>query len=419
MRKTALVLLLCLLAGLLSGCGSIYRADYYHETDVSFPAPPQGETVPAGKVTVADGNELRAELLDMVYAGQSERRIAFDTEYAGDPRADLEAACGTMHREDALWAYCVQNARFEISHIVTHDEADVHIDYAESALPVGEVLQLNYAAGLEKILHAAMESDSRRLVILIGNSRYSADTMNDLVSTVYRADPACAAVAPLADVYMYSGAGRQRLYDIELDYRMDDETLRERRAELSAFDSEALLGADRSDGMRALALAAYLSENCELTALSGHNSAWDALIAGQADSEGLALAYVLLCSQQNIPCQIVEGLRQRQEHFWNIIELDGQHYHVDLTACIRDGIGSGFLLNDESMWTLYRWDTSSYAICAGGLDYWTLTGQERAPAPQPAETPAPTEEPEQSAPPTEEPAETPLPSEAPEPSPEP
>ena len=66
MRKTALVLLLCLLAGLLSGCGSIYRADYYHETDVSFPAPPQGETVPAGKVTVADGNELRAELLDMV-----------------------------------------------------------------------------------------------------------------------------------------------------------------------------------------------------------------------------------------------------------------------------------------------------------------------------------------------------------------
>ena len=410
MRKTALVLLLCLLAGLLSGCGNIYRADYYHETDVDFPEPPQGDASPAGTVTAANADQLRAELLAMVYAGQSEGRISFDSAYAGDPRADLEAACGTMHREDALWAYCVQNARFEISHIVTHDEADLHIDYAESALPVAEVLQLNYAAGLEKILRSAMESDSRRLVILIGNSRYSADAMDDLVSAVYRADPACAAVAPQADVYMYSGAGRQRLYDIELDYRLDDETLHQRRAELAAFDSEALLGADRSSGMRALALARYLTENCALTALGGHNSAWDALIAGQADSEGLALAYVLLCSQQNIPCQIVQGQRQRQEHFWNIIELEGEHYHVDLTACIRDGIESGFLLNDESMWTGYRWDTSSYAICSGSLDYWTLTGLERRTEP---------EAPEESAPPEEEAPETPTPSEEPAESPEP
>ena len=418
MRKTALVLLLCLLAGLLSGCGSVYKADYYHETDYAFPEQPQGGSSPQDKVTVSDEAALRRELLDMVYAGQSERRIAFDPSYKGDPRADLEAACGTMHREDALWAYCVQNARYELSHIVTHDEAEVWIEYAASALPAAEVLQLNYAAGLEKILRAAMESDSRRLVILIGNSRYSADMMADLVSAVYRADPACAAVEPRADVYMYSGAGRQRLYDIELDYRLDDETLRRRRTELAAFDSDALLGAERSEGMRALALAQYLTGSCELTSLSGHNSAWDALIAGQADSEGLALAYVLLCGEQGIPCQLVQGQRQRQEHYWNIIELDGQNYHVDLSACIRDGIENGFLLNDESMWTGYRWDTSSYAICAGGLDYWTLTGQERQ-APQPEETPEPTGEPEEPAAPTEEPAESPEPSEEPAESPEP
>lgn len=419
MRKTALILLLCLLAGLLSGCGSVYKADYYHETDYAFPEQPQGDPSPQDKVTVADEAALRRELLDMVYAGQSERRIAFDPAYEGDPRADLEAACGTMHREDALWAYCVQNARYELSHIVTHDEAEVWIEYAASALPVGEVLQLNYAAGLEKTLHAALESDSRRLVILIGNSRYSADMMADLVSAVYRADPACAAAEPKADVYMYSGAGRQRLYDIELDYRLDDEALRQRREELAAFDSKALLGVDRSDGMRALALAQYLTKNCELTANSGHNSAWDALIAGQADSEGLALAYVLLCSEQKIPCQLVQGQRQRQEHFWNIIELGGQHYHVDLSACIGGGIETGFLLNDESMWTGYRWDTSSYVICAGNLDYWTLTGLERRPPEEPDEEPEPGGEPEEPAEPTEEPAESPAPDEEPAESPEP
>ena len=30
---------------------------------------------------------------------------------------------------------------------------------------------------------------------------------------------------------------------------------------------------------------------------------------------------------------------------------------------------SGFLQRDESMWTYYRWDISSYPPCNGSLDY--------------------------------------------------
>lgn len=415
MRKTGLVLLLCLLAGLLGGCGRVYQADYYHESDYPLPGEKQESPSQSEKLTVKNYAELRQALLDMVYAGESERSIAFDSDYEGNSRADLEAACGTMHREDALWAYCVQNARYEVSRIVTHDEALLHVEYAASALPVSEVLQLNYAANLEKLLREAMESDARHLVILIGNSRYSADAMADLVSAVYRADPACAAAEPAADVYMYSGAGRQRLYDIELDYGLEDEVLQRRREELAAFDSGALLGDNLSDGMRALALAQFFVENCELSPLSSRGSAWDAMIGRKANPEGLALAYVQLCREQNIPCVIVSGQYQWREHFWNIIELGGQHYHVDLAACIRDGIENGFLLNDESMWAEYRWDTSSYAICAGPLDYWTLTGLQREPfLPPPVETQAPP--PESEAPAiTTQPEETPKPEASPEP----
>lgn len=430
MKKTALILALCLLAGILGGCGRVFQADYYHETDyvLAEPQPPQ-DAETGEKVTVADRASLKKELLDMVYAGQTERRIAFDPAYSGDSREDLDAVCGTMHREDALWAYCVQNARYEVSHIVTRDEADVHIEYSASALPAGEILRLNYAAGLENILRSAMRSDSRRLVILIGNSTTSADGMSDLVRKVYRADPACAAAEPSADVYMYSGTGRQRLYDIELDYGIDDEELQSRREAIAAIDSSAMLGENRSTGMRALALAEAICSGCELTASLSANTAWDALVGGRSDSEGLALAYVLLCRQQGIGCQIVYGQREWRDHCWNIIELDGEHYHVDLSACIEEGIPAGFLLNDESMWAAYRWDTSAYELCAGSLDYWSLTGTEpetvpiaappveteipgepenpeETPAPgEPEETPAPeeTELPEESPAPTEEP----------------
>ncbi len=413
MRRIALVLLLALLLSLLSGCGRIFQADYYHETDYELPEQ-QEKPEPRDKVTVADRAALKRELLDMVYAGQSERRISFDPGYVGDSREDLEDACGTMHREDALWAYCVQNARFEISHIVTRDEADVHIDYAASALPVDAVLQLNYAAGLEKILREAMHSDSRRLVILIGNSTYSADAMAELVRKVYRADPGCAVVEPSADVYMYSGAGRQRLYDVELDYRLDDEELLSRREALDAVDSNSLLGEDRGAGMRALALAQALIEGCELSSLKSFNTAWDALVGGKADSEGLALAYVLLCRQQSLSCRIVYGQQNGRDHCWNIIELDGQHYHVDLSACRKQGIEHGFLLNDESMWAAYRWDTSSYELCAGTLNYWTLTGLEPEPSPEPSLPPELSGEPPEPGV-SPEPGETPEPGESPEP----
>lgn len=428
MKKRALALLLALLMGLLCGCGSPFAGSYYHETDSSLPAPQQDVPEKDERVTVRNAAELKAELLAMVYEGASEGRIAFDPAYEGDSREDLDAACGTMHREDALWAYCVQNTHFEISHIVTHDEADVHIEYAPSALPVSDIMKLNYAVGLDRIFRIAMENDSRRLVILIGNSSYSADTMAALVSRVYRNNPACSVTEPAADVYMYSGNGRQRLYDIELDYGMNDEDLRQRREELNGFDSGALLSEDRRDGMRALDLARYFVENCELTGLSSRNTAWDALIGGKADSEGLALAYVLLCRQQNVSCQIVYGQYQWRDHCWNIITVDGQHYHVDLSACIRNGIENGFLLNDESMWAEYRWDTSSYDICSGPLDYWLLTGEERVPTllipvetdeptetEPPEETPAPTGEPTEPPEETEPPGETEPPEETPAP----
>lgn len=416
MKRAALCLTLLFAAVLLGGCSSLLAGDYYHETDYYVAA--QDDKPAQGSVTVKNAEELKKELLGMVYAAKSEGVIAFDPAYAGDIRADLEDACGTMHREDALWAYCVRSAHYEISHIVTHDEASVFVEYAESTLPADQILQLTYATGLNEIMAGAMEKGTRNLVILIERSSYSVDNMARLVRDVYRNDPSCSPVNPTVDVYMYSGAGRQRLYDIELDYRLDEETLQERRAALEAFDAQELLhDAEQTKPMAALEACQYLVDNCAFVNRSGSNTVYDALIAGEANSEGLALAYVELCHEIGVPCKIVYGQYLWRDHCWNIIELEGQHYHVDLTACIRDGVEHGFLLGDEQIWTEYRWDTSSYEQCGGPLNYRLLMGlgpeEEANPAEEPDE---PAEEPDE---PAEEPAgESPAPSGEEKPEPE-
>ena len=78
---------------------------------------------------------------------------------------------------------------------------------------------------------------------------------------------------------------------------------------------------------------------------------------------------------------MVYGQRNWRNCCWNIIQLDGNSYHVDVSACLTLVIDQGFLLPDETMWTLYRWDISSYPPCNGELRY-----EDLRPAPEEAET---------------------------------
>lgn len=58
-------------------------------------------------------------------------------------------------------------------------------------------------------------------------------------------------------------------------------------------------------------------------------SAYGALIDGACVCEGYASAYKLLLDAMGIPCEIVST----KSHAWNIVQVDGQWYHVDVTHC--------------------------------------------------------------------------------------
>ena len=75
------------------------------------------------------------------------------------------------------------------------------------------------------------------------------------------------------------------------------------------------------------------------------------------------------------------GRLDGDDHFWNIVSLDGVSYHVDVAGGGREV----FLAGDGSLWGTYWWDTSEYPACPE--DY-------APPEPEPAEEDEPEEEPE-------------------------
>ena len=367
MKRLAVLAAAAALSLMLCGCGGVFDKEYVSVTDYVPPAVQENEAE-AERFTVQNMNALRGVLRDLVYAGQTEGSIAFDAGYDGDIHEDIASASWQMRTQDALCAYCVQDISYELTTIVGRSEAKVQIRYAPSADSPEQIVRLSYATGLEQLILDAMRGDRTRLVILIVNSTYSADRMRQLVLDVYCQNPASAASEPQPEVYMYSGLGRQRLYEINLDYGLSEDEIIRRKSMLMNLDVASNTGAEGMDApYAALAACRYLAESCTLSDSTRQNTLYDALILGEANSEGLALAYVEMCHQLGLNCEIVYGQYAWRDACWNIIELEGEYYHVDVSACIRGGMDSGFLRSDESMWTEYRWDTSAYPTCRGTL----------------------------------------------------
>jgi len=116
--------------------------------------------------------------------------------------------------------------------------------------------------------------------------------------------------------------------------------------------------------------------------------AYGPLLLGKGVCEGYARAFQLLCQQANIPCWLVYGEAREETswigHMWNVVQLDGAYYHVDVTW---DDPTSGpslsvprhdyFLLDDTEIGKNHRWDRASVPACnATKWNYYRVMGLE-------------------------------------------
>ena len=398
-RPLALAVAVLLMIPLLSGCGGAFEKEYVSVSE--YVPPVQAENDGAERVTVRNMAELKRALIDMVYDGAAGGSIAFDANYDGSAPEDMESACWQGRTQDSLCAYCVRDLSYELEKIVNHYESTVSIDYTSYAAELSSIVQLPYAVGLEELLSGAMEESRPRLTILVRASSYSAEKVKSLALEIYRSHPTICVREPQITVHMYSGSGRQRLYDINFAYGMAEDELIRCKSQLKNLDVMSNLDAAELDGAhRALAACRFLTDNCVWNE-AAKGSCYDALINGETNSEGLALAYVEMCHQLDLDCRIVYGQLGGRDHSWNLIRLDGDFYHVDVSRCYDDGFALGFLQNDESMWNDYRWNISNYPSCSGELSYAALEAEDEPAAPAAVQASAETAEgPTESAPET-------------------
>jgi hypothetical protein len=354
----------------LCGCSGWYNKEYVTTKDY---VQSNQEDTNRERTSVKNFNALKQAMLSFAYAGDTEGQIVFDAGYDGDLLEDLASACWQVRTQDALCAYCVENIAYELTKIVTTNEASIYITYSSFCENADNIIHIPFSYGLESTLQKALENHDRKLVVLVSSSSYSAEEIESLLTKVYRENPTVVPKEPNCTVNMYSGTGSQRLYEISINYGLTAEELEQRMAALSAVDAFSDYDIDSmSDSEKALAACRYLMENCELSDSSSDNTAYAALVNHRANSEGMAFGYAALCRQLKLDCSIVYGQYMWQTYCWNIVKVDGDYYHVDAAGCISSGLDNSFLVNDENFWGNYRWDVASYPKCNGTLSYKSL-----------------------------------------------
>lgn len=135
----------------------------------------------------------------------------------------------------------------------------------------------------------------------------------------------------LGDTYSYSLSGNyvQTLYIKYASSSTAEMTRMVNTYEKKVRDILSYVDSSWSPLEKALYVNDYLAVNCEYDLTLQNFDAYDALITRKAVCQGYTLAYMDLMNRMEIPCEVVSS--NSMNHIWNLIQINGSWYHVDVT----------------------------------------------------------------------------------------
>lgn len=153
----------------------------------------------------------------------------------------------------------------------------------------------------------------------------------------------------VSSAYSSSGSGSYA-YLVLPEYEEDYNTA-EKKAEFNAATQLALSGMDDSwtAVQKVLYIHDYLCENVTYDYTYKLHNAYDALVTGTCVCQGYAEAFEYLCQQSGIACTLVESTENN--HAWNLVQVDGTWYYVDVTWDDGTSTYDNFLKSQEDMVT--------------------------------------------------------------------
>ena len=376
MKKILCAVLAALLLFTMAGCGTLFEKEYYYEEPMTGELGAQS----GDAKEIRNFSMLKTALTDMISRHEEHGEFRLNR-YNGSPSEDLATACFEIKSEHPLGAYAVETISYDTSYVVSYYVASIYISYKRTAEEVQQIVYVLSQSEFDETVMQAVGGFEPQVVARLYSSQVDEDYIRRLVKRYCYDNPVILCREPELTVSTYPLEGVNRIYDVQFDYSIGQATNMALSLALSNRLNSAAAGLTETEPISlALECAAYLSGLSGEGAAEGRypDTAYGALVEHAADAKGMALAYRALCDRLGIPCIVVEGVVRSlgmAPHFWNIITLDGDNYHVDVSAFGEDPAGA-FLCSDDAFWGAYIWETEDYPPCNGPLRYSDAAQQE-------------------------------------------
>ena len=355
-RGRLAVLLACCM--LLSGCTAMLNRPYEVVTPHEYHAG-QGSGVPDASTYQALVNDIFSFVEDGVEQGQI--RLTNYTSKTGDVAGDLSAACSEVANEDPLGAYAVDFIKSDYTRVVKYYEVTITISYKRSPEQIKALVNVTGSSAIREELREVLRNFQSEAALRVSYFSEDQDYIASLIREAYSDTPEAALGMPEFTITLYpkQASSGPRIVEILLTYPEDVQTLRTRSQTLQHQAISLLTESYSTTGGWTPSTIVQLVHKQAVYEATGGSSAYDALINGVADSEGIALACLLLAQQAELEAALVQGTLEDVPHMWVIAQqADGSWRHMDATRA------DAVLYTDSQMSELgYEWDREEYPAC--------------------------------------------------------
>lgn len=220
----------------------------------------------------------------------------------------------------------------------TQVPADEPLSRALSPLDTADYYGARQLSGNARLLTAyrrlaAAVSERREGAVYLADLKLSLDEMQRAYAYV-RAD--FPQVFWLDASYRYHYTDGDKIVDIIPAYTFSAAELPAAKAAVNAAAAKLLEGitGDMSPYERELAIHDRLVEQTaydESQSQPQIHNLYGVLVNRLAVCDGYSKAFQYLLYQAGVPCLFVTGQSQGEGHAWNLVQLDGAYYHVDIT----------------------------------------------------------------------------------------
>lgn len=359
-RIMACCLAVCLL---FTGCASIFDGEHISTT----PHEEQNSLQGSVNTQVDEYDELLEALISLAERG-SRSGIVYVTNYDQELiERDMEKAARIALQKSPIAAYAVEEITWDLGMNRGQRAVAVNITYYHERPEIMKIRKVSDMEEAMQLLYRELGNSSAGTVMYVD---YFANV--DFVQLVEKFafdNPQSVMETPQVAVSVYPQTGVSRVIELKFTYQNNRDDLRRFKTQVSSHyvSSKELVDKESPDKENFSRLYSHLmyrgfgEYKIETSITPAYSLIWD----GTGDSRAFATLYAAICRLSELECQVITGTRNGEPWYWNLVEINGNYYHLDL---LRSHEGEGFYLMLDNEMAGYVWNYSAHPATPEVMD---------------------------------------------------